>query len=202
MAKEGGMGIGEILLLGVGAYLLYNWYVNSQTVAAAPAATVPPASGPATTVTTGPAAPPAAPPATPVTSPPAAPPVSPAAANTKWSIVGPVTTNINNSLSANVNINGTITNVSIIFPSMTAWNTSGQNVTAQLTAMGVNVPALAAAMQAAYTAANPGSAGVSGLGWWGFLNGAVPGLGQVRRPMAHAPGRNYLRRGAPMRRIG
>lgn len=197
--KEGGMGIGEIALIAVGGYLLYNYFFNSAAAAPAttapvttPVTTTPVTSTPVTTpVTTSP----------PATTPPASPPAStpPAAA---ISIVGAVTTNINNSLSANVNVNGTITNVTIIYPAMTAWNTSGQNVTAQLTALGVNVPALAQQMLAAYNTANPGNTFASGLS--GFLP-FIWGRGMGNRgvgAMQPYRGQNYVRRGAPMRRIG
>jgi hypothetical protein len=193
--EGGGMGIGEILILGVGAYLLYNW-LFAPAAAASTTAT-----GTTTTGTTSP-------PVTTTTSPPSttSPPAitttpPPASGGASWSIVGAVTPNINNSLTANVNVSGTITNVSIIYPAMTAWNTAGQNVTAQLTALGVNIPALANAMLAAYNAANPGNTFVSGLSGFAFSPwGGAHGFGQAHRVRPVA-GRNYVPRGSKMRRI-
>jgi hypothetical protein len=222
MAKEGGMGIGEILLLAVGGYLVYSYFFATPA-AATPTTTTTGTTPPPTTATTTP--PPAATPTpAPVAStpPPQTPPATPPPAT--QTIVGAVTlTGVNNALSANVNVNGTVTNVSMIYPAMTAWNTSGVNVTAQLTALGVNVPALAKAMLAAYNAANPGNTFVSGLsGYQPFPFIWGRGMGQMlpmpRRPFpighqTRAPGwptpprlaglgQNYVRRGAPMRRIG
>ena len=197
MAKEGGMGWGEILLLAVGGYVAYTYFFGST--AAATTTTTTGAAPPATTTTPTPAPTPA-----PVAAatPPQAPPASPPAAT--QTITGAVTTNVNNSLSANVNVNGTITNVTIIYPAMTAWNTSGVNVTAQLTALGVNVPALAQSMLAAYNAANPGNTFASGLsGFLPFIWGR--GMGQMMRrpmPVRQPIGRNYVRPGSTMRRIG
>jgi hypothetical protein len=204
--KEGGMGWGEIILLAVGGYLAYNYFFNSSAVASTPTTTTTGATPPPTTTTTAPPTTTATPPVTPPATPPATPPSSPPPAT--QNIVGAVTlTGVNNALSANVNVNGTITNVSIIFPALTAWNTSGVNVTASLTAMGVNVPALGKAMLAAYNAANPGNTFVSGLsGYQPFPFIWGRGMGQMmRRPMPirqPVAGRNYLRPGAPMRRIG
>jgi hypothetical protein len=209
MAKEGGMGFGEIILLAVGGYLAYIYFFSSPaaatTTTTSSTGSTPPAtttgSTPPATTSTG-STPPAA--KAPGAPPPQAPPGTPPPATT--SIVGAVTTNVNNSLSANVNVNGTVTNVTIIYPAMSAWNTSGVNVTAQLTALGVNVPALAQAMLTAYNTANPGNSFVSGLsGFLPFIWGR--GMGQMmRRPMPAvtraAAGRNYVRQGSPMRRIG
>ena len=186
-------------MLGGGAVILYLWWAGSQTTAAPVATTTTTAAPPPTTTTTA-APPPAA------TPPPATPP--PAAAVV--AIVGPVTTNVNNSLSANVSVNGTITNVSIIYPALSAWDTTGKNVTASLTALGVNIPSLAQQMLASYQASNPGSTFQSGLSGGPFLpfiwgRGMGPGLGQVRqvrRVLVPAHGQNYVRPGAPMRRIG
>ena len=118
---------------------------------------------------------------------------------------------------------GTITNVSIIYPALSAWDTTGANVTAKLTALGVNVPALAQQMLAAYNLANPGNSFVSGLSGYqpfSFIWGR--GMGQMhprppqrpvrtvwagppvagRGPVTRGVGANYVRPGAPMRRIG
>jgi hypothetical protein len=224
MAKEGGMGIGEILLLAVGGYLVYSYFFATPAAATTTTTTTTGTAPPATTTTATP--PPASTPTTPAPVAVAAPPQSPPAATppaATTSIVGAVTTNVNNSLSANVNVNGTVTNVTIIYPALTAWNTSGVNVTAQLTALGVNVPALAQAMLTAYNTANPGNTFVSGLsGYQPFPFIWGRGMGQMnpmpRRPFpighqTRAPGwptprrlsglgQNYVRPGAPMRRIG
>ena len=140
---------------------------------------------------------------TPPQTPPASPPASSGA-----TISGAVTlTGVNNALTANVSVGGTITNVSIIYPALSAWDTTGANVTAKLTALGVNVPALAQQMLAAYNLANPGNTFVSGLsGYQPFPFIWGRGMGQMmRRPMPirqPVAGRNYVRPGAPMRRIG
>ena len=77
---------------------------------------------------------------------------------------------------------GTITNVSIIYPALSAWDTTGANVTAKLTALGVNVPALAQQMLAAYNLANPGNTFVSGLsGYQPFPFIWGRGMGQMMR---------------------
>lgn len=211
MAEKGGIGFGEILLIGVGGYLIYNWWASSQTAAPAPVTTTAPTVPTAPVVVATPPAttpPSSTPPATGGATPPTSipPPTHPPSPNPNASIVGPVTTNVNNSLSANVNVNGTITNISIIFPALSAWDTTGKNVTASLTAQGVNVPALANQMLAAYQAENPGSTFVSGLsGFLPFIWGR--GMGQMmrgRRRIVSVPrrGQNYVRAGAPMRRIG
>ncbi len=107
---------------------------------------------------------------------------SPAAA--AFSIQGAVTPNVNDSLTANVSINGgTPINISIIQSSAQAYNTSGQNITATLTGEGVSVPALLAAMQAAYK-----PSGTSGIG---MFSGSRVSLGSV-----HGMGYARLRRGA------
>ena len=63
-------------------------------------------------------------------------------------LAGPVTPNINNSLAANVSINGQVTNLSCI-PGSGCYNTSGQDVTATLAALGVTPAQIYALMQAA-----------------------------------------------------
>ena len=201
MAEKGGIGIGEILLLGVGGYLVWQWLFPA-TAATAPAATAPTSTTP---VTTAPPTTPVtkAPPPTPVTKapPPTSipPPTHPASPNPGATLAGPVTlTGVNNALSANVKLGGgTIANVSIIYPALTAWDTTGKNVTQLLTLAGVNVPALANTMLASYQAENPGATFVSGLsGFLPFIWGR--GMGQARM----LRGQNYVRAGAPMRRIG
>jgi len=134
-------------LIGVGGYLLYNYYVNSQT----PAATTTPAG----------AAPPQAstPPATTQPSaPPASTPPPPAAS---VAIVGAVTNlgpNFSNALKANVSINGAVQSISII-PGGDAYNSAGQDISSALAAQGVNVQSLYAKMLAAYVPPSAGSAG-------------------------------------------
>lgn len=189
MAQSSGGHTTEYVLLAVGAYLVYNWYTSSQSTAAAPVSTTPVA--PVQVQPVGPAVPA---PGTTTGYVPPAPVSAPAAPVGKFSLAGPVTPNINNSLTADVNVNGTITNVSIIQTTGHAYNTAGVDVTAQLTAQGVNVPQLLTMMQAAYALNPSGTTGMSG--WFN-------GMGQVVRrhagvvPMA----RNYVRPGAPMRRV-
>ena len=170
--SSSGPGLFEILLLGVGAYLVYNYWVNSQATAAA-----------ATT------------PATPVTPPAGSTPApSTTVSAADVSLAGPVTANVNNSLTANVSINGTITNVSIIQATGHAYNTAGVDVTSSLAAMGVNLPALLTMMQTSY--AQSQASGVSGY----FSPWGGRGIGQwvpARRPVPMG----YVRSGAYMRRI-
>jgi len=105
---------------------------------------------------TSPANPANTPPVNPA-NPPNAPINNPAAT---WSIAGPVSPNINNSLSANVLINGTSKNLTIMQDS-SIWDTSGSNITSQIQAMGIDPNALLLAFQTAFAAAggasvNPG----------------------------------------------
>jgi hypothetical protein len=100
-------------------------------------------------------------------------------------------------LSANVNVNGTITNVTIIKSNGRAYNTSGVDVTASLTAAGVNVPQLLQMMQAQCALTNCNPSGTSGLSWYGM--GLVPRRWPVR-PVGQPL--NYVPWGTPMRRIG
>ncbi len=133
-------------LIGLGAYLLWNAYANSQTAAAATTTTSAPPTPGATAVTTTTTAPAAA----------ASAPVPAASV----SIVGSVTNlgpNFSNALKANVSINGVVQNISII-PGGDAYNTAGQDISAALVAQGVNVQSLYAMMQAAYVPASTSSA--------------------------------------------
>ena len=163
-----------LIILGVAAvgawYLYEQGYLYEWTGLAAllPVTTTTTPSAPVTTTTT---------PSAPVTT-----TTSPAAA--AFSIQGAVTPNVNDSLTANVSINGgTPINISIIQSSAQAYNTSGQNITATLTGEGVSVPALLAAMQAAYK-----PSGTSGIG---MFSGSRVSLGSV-----HGMGYARLRRGA------
>jgi hypothetical protein len=166
--------------IGVGLYLLYKYlqqtcptqttpsslcsaYAQVSSIfggtAAAPAAPAPPT----ITGSTAPVGVP--PPLVTVTSPfptapPAqiAPPAPPPAATV--TIVGQVTPNINNSLSADVLVNGQPMNLTIIpanasNSSGAAWNTQGQDITGQLLSMGVNIPAVAKQFQAGYASSTP-----------------------------------------------
>jgi hypothetical protein len=63
-------------------------------------------------------------------------------------LAGPVTKTLNNALQANVSINGSVTNLAVI-PGGDAYNTSGQDVTASLTALGVTAAQVYSLMQAA-----------------------------------------------------
>ena len=65
-------------------------------------------------------------------------------------LAGPVTPTINNALQADVSINGSVSNLAVI-PGGDAYNTSGQDVTATLAALGVTPAQVYALMQAAYT---------------------------------------------------
>ena len=153
----------DILVLGavgVGGYFLYSWLTTPAAAAATTPATgtattpsTPVTSVPVQTVNPGGVA-------TGVTTPaaPAAPATVPAAS---VSLVGSVTPNVHNSLTANVSINGSVQNITIIQSNAQAYNTAGVNITSQLTAQGVSVPSLLAMMQAAYKpAAAASSAGV------------------------------------------
>lgn len=76
-----------------------------------------------------------------------------AAAFPGFMITLPVTTDANDSLAALVSINGgTLAKLAVIQTNAQAYNASGVNVTATLTAAGVSVPALLTAMQALYAA--------------------------------------------------
>ena len=167
-----------LIILGVAAvgawYLYEQGYLYEWTGLAA----LYPGGMPTSVTTTTPSAP-----VTTTTSPaPVTTTTSPAAA--AFSIQGAVTPNVNDSLTANVSINGgTPINISIIQSSAQAYNTSGQNITATLTGEGVSVPALLAAMQAAYK-----PSGTSGIG---MFSGSRVSLGSV-----HGMGYARLRRGA------
>jgi len=138
-------------IAGVGLWWLYEQgylYQWTGMASLAPSGTVP-TTTPTTTTTTAPVTT-----TTTTTAPPTTTqPTTPSAAT--FQIVGAVTPNINNSLTANVSINGgSPMNITIIQSGSqagTAWNTSGQNITSQLTAQGVNVAAILKAFQAAYS---------------------------------------------------
>jgi cyanate permease len=84
------------------------------------------------------------------------------------SIAGPVTLNqANESLSANVTINGVQYSVTIGIANGVASDSNGNNITATLQALGVNIPSLLSMMQSAYSASttsSSSSSGTSGLG--------------------------------------
>ena len=169
-----------LIILGVAAvgawYLYEQGYLYEWTGLAALYPGGMPTSAPVTTTT------PSAPVTTTTSPAPVTTTTSPAAA--AFSIQGAVTPNVNDSLTANVSINGgTPINISIIQTSAQAYNTSGQNITATLTGEGVSVPALLAAMQAAYK-----PSGTSGIG---MFSGSRVSLGSV-----HGMGYARLRRGA------
>jgi hypothetical protein len=67
-------------------------------------------------------------------------------------LLGPATSDVNNSLQAQVSINGQTMTLNVIPSSGTAWNSTGQNITAQLQSQGVNIASLIAQFQAAQTA--------------------------------------------------
>lgn len=128
--------VGE--LLGWGIAGLGVWWVGSATnwfglFGAAPAAT--------TTTTTAGIIPATTP--QPTTAPAAAPPAA------SVSLAGPVNTDINNSLQANVSINGTVMNLAVI-PGGGAYNTSGVDISSTLAALGVTPAQIYSLMQAAY----------------------------------------------------
>ncbi len=194
MAK--GSGIGE--LIGWGIAGLGVWWLGSSTNWFGLFGTT------STTSTTA---------ATPAASTPAATVV----------LAGPVTPNINNSLAANVSINGQVTNLSCI-PGSGCYNTSGQDVTTTLAALGVTPAQIYALMQAASAiqpaptppATTPPPAAnttppsrpstITGTGIVGapvVNNPVVPvrrpiALGKrgVSGPMVYATQRNYVRRGS------
>lgn len=82
------------------------------------------------------------------------------------SIAGPVTLNQSNeSLSGNVTINGVQYSVTVGIANGIVSDSNGNNITATLQALGVNVPSLISMMQSAYSASTTSSsAGTSGLG--------------------------------------
>ena len=171
-----------LIILGVAAvgawYLYEQGYLYEWTGLAALYPGGMPTSAPVTTTT------PSAPVTTTTSPAPVTTTTSPAAA--AFSIQGAVTPNVNDSLTANVSINGgTPINISIIQSSAQAYNTSGQNITATLTGEGVSVPALLAAMQARHPG-NP--AATSHLG---MFSGT-----RVRMGSIHGMGYARLRRGA------
>lgn len=173
-------------LIAGAAWVGWNIFTSSQATAAAPAAPASPATPapPATTIAAPPVTTIAAPPATITVAPPPAPPPPPPAPAATAVIVGAVTPNVNNSLTANVSVNGgAAQNLTIIQSSAQAYNTAGKNITATLKAQGVNVPALLALMQATYK-------GLSGVGASYVLRNT---------PIAPRRQQNYLRTGAPMR---
>lgn len=170
-------------LIAGAAWVGWNIFTSSQATAAAPAVPPSPATPapPATTTAVPPATTTVAPPATITAAPPPPPPPAPAATAV---IVGAVTPNVNNSLTANVSVNGgAAQNLTIIQSSAQAYNTAGKNITATLKAQGVNVPALLALMQATYK-------GLSGVGASYVLRNT---------PIAPRRQQNYVRTGAPMR---
>jgi hypothetical protein len=155
------------IILGAGAVVAWYLYENGylyQWFGAAflPSGATPPTTIPVTTTTTPVTTPPVIAPVT-TTSPvtPTSPPISttptsPPAATI--SLLSAVTPNINNSLTATISINGTPTNITVIPTTGHAYNSAGADITTSLTAQGVNVAALIAAMQAAYVPApNPPS---------------------------------------------
>jgi hypothetical protein len=159
-----------IILLGIGAIGAWWLYENGYFAqwfgsGFAPAAAKPtnPTTSPATTTsnpittaltTSNPVSPavPATPVASPVTTTPAAP-IVPAPASV-FLVSAPVT-GPNNSLQAQVSINGAVSTLNVIPSSSTVWNTAGQNITASLQSQGVNIASLISQMQAGYTAAQP-----------------------------------------------
>lgn len=140
-------------------------------------------------------------------------------------LAGPVTPTINNALQADVSINGSVSNLAVI-PGGDAYNTSGQDVTATLAALGVTPAQVYALMQAAYTiqpastttppaATTPPATNttppsrpstITGTGIVGapvVNNPVVPvrrpiaiGKRGVSGPMVYATQRNYVRRGS------
>jgi hypothetical protein len=89
-----------------------------------------------------------------VPAPTAASPSAPAVPAPVVTLAGVVTMTVNNALKADVSINGTVQNIAII-PGGAAYNPQGQDITAKLTAAGVDVGKLYAMMQAAYPQAGP-----------------------------------------------
>jgi hypothetical protein len=134
MADKGG---GEWIVLGIGAVVAYYLWQNGTLAEWFPtifAPAVPATSTVATAVT----------------------PATVALAST-------VTLNsASNSLAAQVNINGTPQPVSIGISTGVAEDGSGNNITAALQALGVNISSLLAMMQAAYSTQQTGVSGLSG----------------------------------------
>ena len=132
-------------------------------------------------------------------------------------LAGPVTPNINNSLAANVSINGQVTNLSCI-PGSGCYNTSGQDVTATLAALGVTPAQVYALMQAAYTIQPAATAPTTSTTTAPPVNTTTPtkivtpiavrpipkvppvrvkrGVSGMGGPMVYATQRNYVRRGS------
>jgi hypothetical protein len=169
-----GNGMSSVIILGVvglGGWYLYESGLLGQWFGAAfyPPGVLP-TTGTVPVTSTTPVTTPAVTTSTPTTTATTAVTTPTAAV---FQIVGTVKPNINNSLTANVSINGgTPINLSIIQTNAQAYNTAGQNVTAALTAQGVNVPALLAAMQAA-AGSLPGAVG-GGTAGIGFASSRVP----------------------------
>lgn len=136
---------------------IYNSIFGAST-AAPPASTggggaPPPPSGIPPPITTTPPPTTTAPPVT--TAPPPAPTVT---------IVGKVSPNINNSLSADISVNGSPRmNISIIQDSGRAYDSTGTDVTDHLTALGISVPALLQQFQTAYASSQTSSTGCTTL---------------------------------------
>ena len=134
MAK--GNVVGELIgwgIAGVGVWWVgstYNWFgLFGPATTTAPAATtagIVPATTPQPTTA-------------PATTPPAA----------SVSLAGPVNTDINGSLQANVSINGAVMNLAVI-PGGGAYNTSGVDISSTLAGMGVTPAQIYSLMQAAY----------------------------------------------------
>ena len=94
------------------------------------------------------------PPPSGTTTPPPAPtttPSAPAPGSTSFSLVGPVSPDINNSIKGQVSIGGSTMTVNCIPPG-TIYNTSGNDITGDLAGKGVDTSALCAAMQNAMQA--------------------------------------------------
>jgi len=147
--------------VGVGLYLLYQYLKStcaSQSTGLCSVynsifqpSTTPPASA------GGGGAPPPPSGGTPPPVQPQLPPAPPpAAAAPTVKIIGTVSANVNNSLSADISLNGSPKmNIAIIQDSGRAYDSSGSDVTDKLTALGVDVGALLAQFQAAYIPPKP-----------------------------------------------
>ncbi len=176
----------SLIILGVAAvgawYLYEQGYLYQWTGIAAlypgvpPATTVPPGSNLATTV---PASTTATVPATTTT---AAPSTTTTTTSTPTvTLAGPVSADINDSLAANVSINGTVQNVACI-PGGGCYDTEGHGVTLP---SGVTAAQIYALMKASSGAS--GSGGTSGIGMFGS---------HISMRSIHGVGYARLRRGA------
>jgi len=131
-----------LAVIGGGVYFLgdiLGWWGSSAAASTTATSGAPPTTGSTNVPVNA-----ANPPNVPVTAPPAT-----------WSLASPVSADINNAFKADFLINGTKRNLDVL-PDGRVFDNSGTDVTASITALGIDTSAMFVAAQAAY--AKQGSA--------------------------------------------